>query len=160
MKIEEILYKVTDEARQWLELTGLSLEILTDRPPREYGVGEYETKSVFTGTIQIRVGLYEIMKMSNPEELQADVRVTVFHEIGHALMEWLNELSDEEIEPYKEEYFDIFYDDNGVDEEDIVEEFGESFDDTNIVIDGHSLLRELVELMVENEVEFINKETI
>ena len=155
MTIEKILDKVIDEAQTWLEPTGLGVEVLTDRPPRDNAVGEYENGSVFAGVIRLRVGLYEIMTMSNPEELEADVRVTVFHEIGHALMDWLNDLSDDDIAPYRDDYFDVFYDDNGVTEEGIVEEFGQSFDDTNIVISGHSLLRELVELMTEDGWRFV-----
>ena len=154
MTIEQILDNVLKDARQWLDMFGLTVEVLTDRLPKDDAVGEYENDSVFSDSIKIRLNLYEIMQMSNPEELPADIRVTVFHEIGHAMMNFIEEMSDEEIAPYKDAYFDVFYDDNGISEEDIVEEFGQSFDETNIVADGHSLLRELVELMAEDGVSF------
>lgn len=154
MKIEQILDNVLKDAHQWLDMFNLDIEVLTDRLPKDDAVGEYEYDSIFTGTIKIRLNLYEIMQMSNPEELPADIRVTVFHEIGHAFMNFLEELSDEDISPYKDAYFDVFYDDNGISEEDIVEEFGQSFDDTNVVANGHSLLRELLELMAEDGVTF------
>lgn len=154
MKVEQILENTLKDANEYLSMFGLKIKVLDDRLPGDNAVAEYEYESVFSDSIKIRINLYEIMKLSNPEELPADIRVTVFHEIGHAFMNFIEEMSDEEIAPYKEAYFDVFYDDNGVDEEDIVEEFCQSFDDTNVVTDGYSLLRELVELMLENGVEF------
>ena len=83
------------------------------------------------------------------DDVESDLRVTVFHEIGHAFMEYLNELDDEQIEKYLPEFFDIFYDDNGVDEEDICEDFGFSFDEEH-TYSGHeeSLLRKLLNKML------------
>lgn len=119
----------------------------------------YEHESVWSGTIQVYVNGPEIERLSDDEEdLEANLRMSLFHEVGHGLFEWINELPDSVTEPYQQDYFDIFYDDNGIDEEDIVEEFGQSFQEDSIT--DYSQLRELIELMQSDGILFESQITV
>lgn len=69
-------------------------------------------------------------------------------------MEYVNELPDEVIEPYFKDFFDVFYDDNGVLEEDLCEDFGYSFDSEHYYLSDGSLLRQLIEKMLGDGVKF------
>ena len=119
----------------------------------------YEHDSVWSGTIQVYVNCPEIERLSDDEEdLEANLRMSLFHEVGHGLFEWVNELPDSVTEPYQQDYFDIFYDDNGIDEEDIVEEFGQSFQEDSMT--DYSQLRELIELMQSDGILFESQITV
>lgn len=119
----------------------------------------YEHDSVWSGTIQVYINGPEIERLSDDEEdLEANLRMSLFHEVGHGLFEWVNELPDSVTEPYLQDYFDIFYDDNGIDEEDIVEEFGQSFQEDSMT--DYSQLRELIELMQSDGILFESQITV
>ena len=151
---KKIKQKIEQEAEDYLSNFGF--DFVYGDNSELYGsddwVGQYEHESVFSDAIKVYVN-DNIAELS--DNVEADLRVTVFHEIGHAFIEYLNELEDEQIERYLPEFFDIFYDDNGVDEEDICEDFGYSFDKDNTYA-GHedSLLRKLLDKMLDDGFEF------
>lgn len=89
------------------------------------------------------------LDLGDEDLFEQDVRITVFHEIGHGLFEFVNALPEHLIEPYFKDFFDIFFDDNGISEEDIAEDFGRSFDETQT---SPSLLRRLIIRMLDDKV--------
>ena len=119
----------------------------------------YEHESVWSGTITVYINEPEIKRLSDDEDdYEANLRMSLFHEVGHGLFEWVNSLPDSVTEPYQQDYFDIFYDDNGIDEEDIVEEFGQSFQSDSMT--DYSQLRELIELMQSDGILFESQITV
>jgi Zn-dependent oligopeptidase len=148
---------IISKAKSYLDDFGLELEILdeNDAPIRvdDDWVGQYEHDSVWTGTIQVYLNMELIKRLSDEfcsAEEENNIVSTLYHEIGHGLLDMIIELPEESVEAYENdpEFFDIFNDDN-MSEEDIVEEFGESF------VGGHpSLLRKLLERMLEDDFDF------
>ena len=134
-----------EKISQWLAPLGytLSIEDMEDEVPGL--LGQYENGSVFEKEILIRVSTQNIrtfIKEYNrdfPKERRNytdECALTVFHEVGHALMEQLNDYADniegflERLKVDPEEpfspYFDVFYDDNKTEEE-VVEDFAWGF---------------------------------
>lgn len=148
-----ILNKIRQEAESYLNPIGFSFEYFEKDVPDSYVVGEYEARSSFSGTICVYVNIDEIasidLDLGDEDLFEQDVRITVFHEIGHGLFEFVNALPEHLIEPYFKDFFDIFFDDNGISEEDITEDFGRSFDETQT---SDSLLRGLIIRMLEDKV--------
>ena len=148
-----ILNKIRQEAESYLNPIGFSFEYFEKDDSDSYVVGEYEARSSFSGTIRVYVNIDEIasidLDLGDEDLFEQDVRITVFHEIGHGLFEFVNALPEHLIEPYFKDFFDIFFDDNGITEEDITEDFGRSFDETQT---SPSLLRRLIIRMLEDKV--------
>ena len=144
---EDIRESVTDaveKANVFLKPYGLSVRLgdcQEEDAPSEDCLGYYEGGSVFeSGTIMVNVlagRLFDaFLDCYGGEELVSDMpglrdeaAVTVFHEVGHGLMEHILDYADniEEISdwvgsPEAEPFFDVFNDDNRS-EEDVVEEF-------------------------------------
>lgn len=147
-----ILDKIRQEAESYLSPVGFFFEYFEKDDPDSYVVGEYEARSSFSGTICVYVNIDEIAQVDQDEDsdlFEQDVRITVFHEIGHGLFEFVNALPENVIKPYFKDFFDIFFDDNGITEEDITEDFGRSFDET---MSSESLLRRLIIRLLEDKV--------
>lgn len=125
----------------WLAKFGYTLNCTVESLPNGQ-VGNYESGSVFEKEIQIcvstdniRVFIEEMNLPQNEYDIQCEL--TVYHEVGHALMEQLIDWSEniDEMEElldgyYGKKYFDIFNDDNKT-EEQIVEEFAEGMYSTD-----------------------------
>lgn len=143
---------VIKEAEKYLKDFNLKLKCVDSKEYRKNCdfVGMYENDSVFTGEILIYLN-YELIKEITDNEYLDDIRVTIFHEIGHALFQLVNDFDEEDIVKYEKDFFDIFNDDNGVEEEDIVEDFGQSFDRS---INKKSLLRNLLERLKKDKYKF------
>ena len=60
-------------------------------------------------------------------------------------------IPEEDVKKYEESYFNVFFDDNGIDEEELVEDFGQSFDPT---LETKSELRELLGHMLSDDFDF------
>ena len=152
----EIKAQITKEANNYLEKFELKFSYgdNVDIVKKDW-IGMYEYNSISFGTIVVYINDDELIDAAFEEDdLESDLRVTVFHEIGHAFMEYVNELPDEVIEPYFKDFFDVFYDDNGVSEEDLCEDFGYSFDSEHYYLSDSSLLRELIEKMLRDGIKF------
>lgn len=148
--------QITQEASNYLEKFGLKFSYgdNADIIKKDW-IGMYEHNSINSGTIVVYINDSELKNAAFEEDdLVSDLRVTVFHEIGHAFMEYVNELPDEVIEPYFKDFFDVFYDDNGVSEEDLCEDFGYSFDSEHYYLSNGSLLRELIDKMLREGIKF------
>lgn len=123
----------------FLKPFGLSVGADSDASaaPSEDSVGSYEAGSVFTKEIlvhvfpdRIRTGLEE---NGSTGGYASELALTLYHEVGHALMEQLIDYSENIPEFYPSmtakfgsRFFDIFNDDN-LSEEDIVEAFAQRF---------------------------------
>lgn len=134
----DLLEAVTDIGT-WLSPFGYTLQC-DDEDLSEGQLGSYEKGSVFEKEILIHVSpdniekatQYEINdRYGNPGN---QVRITVFHEVGHALLEqiidWANNIP--EIDelcngPFGEKYFEVL--DDSVEEETVVEDFAWGFFD-------------------------------
>lgn len=149
VKYNEIKRKVIKEASEYLAPFGFNVQYGSNSDIDETGdwIGQYQHDSIFTGNIIIYINDELLKQLSDETYIMSDLRNTVFHEIGHAFIEYLSEFDDEEIKYYIDKYFDIFYDDNGVSDEDLCEDFGFSFDASTYT---HSLLRDAIEEMLEN----------
>lgn len=132
-KAELILLSAITEMSQWLRPYGYTLSLERENLNPDT-LGEYEAGSVFGKDIVIRISLSNIIKCSkenqlNRSELSDEIRLTVYHEVGHALMEQLLDYA-EYYDPisslldtsFGDTYFDIFNDDRCT-EEQIVEAF-------------------------------------
>lgn len=121
--------------QKWLAPSGITLGILKE----DLGdgiLGEYEAGSVFTGEITVRVNPPSIRTSCSflpfPEDIQRQTRLTVYHEVGHALLEQIidwdefYEDMDETISRVDKVYTDVF--DDSVDEETLVEDFAYGFE--------------------------------
>ena len=154
-KYKEIKAKIAQEASDYLDKFGLEFSYGDNAYIRDGGwIGMYEHNSIYTGVVTVFINDSEIKNYVLDDDLESDVRVTVFHEIGHGFMEYVNTLPDEVIEPYFEDFVDVFFDDNGVSEEDLCEDFGYSFDEEHCYLSNGSLLRELIEKMLRDRVKF------
>ena len=133
------LSQALDAIRPWLQDLGYSLSLDPDTSSFTDGkLGEYELGSVFEKDIVIRVSPRNIRKAIReyPEAFETfpkEVRFTVFHEVGHALVEQLVDYVDniEDFLPnieakYGEKFFDVF-DDENITEEELVEDFARAF---------------------------------
>lgn len=138
--------------RPWLRKLGYSLTLDPDTSSFHEGqLGEYERGSVFEKDIVIRVSTENIWKTCEEDpflfpDYEEEVHLTVFHEVGHALMEHLIDYAENideflpEIEKkYCDKFFDIFNDDN-LTEETLVEDFARGFGHKN-----KSILQECAE---------------
>ena len=85
------------------------------------------------------------------DDFYYDVIVTIYHEIGHALFELIMSIPEEDVKKYEDKYCNVFFDDNGIDEEELVEDFGQSFDPT---LETKSELRELLSHMLSDDFDF------
>lgn len=130
-----------DKIGSYLEPYGLTATL--DQDPdgfKENEIGEYENGSVFEKNIIFRINTDNIREAAKEECMYymdfylEQCRITVYHEIGHALMEQLIDWTEnlEEMEAlldgqFGKTYYDIFNDDNCTEEE-IVEDFAKGFD--------------------------------
>lgn len=130
-----------DKCRKWLLPFGLDIECEQTQLPDGL-LGEYEHDSVFTKTVRvcpenIRKECGELCHDLDAGDamrfLDNQLRLTIFHELGHALMnqimDWYENIP--EIHDYVEstlidDYFDVF-DDGNMTEEDLVEAFAGHF---------------------------------
>lgn len=149
MKYNEIKHKVIKEAFEYLAPFGFNVQYGSNSDIDETGdwIGQYQHDSIFTGIIVIYINDELLKELSDETNIMSDLRNTFFHEIGHAFIEYLSEFEDDEIKYYIDKYFDVFYDDNGISDEDLCEDFGFSFDASTYT---HSLLRDAIEEMLEN----------
>ena len=143
MKQQKTILQALQKCRDWLLPFGLDIECeQTELPDGQ--LGEYEHDSVFTKTIFVRICPENIRKECSElcHDLDAgdalrfldnQLRLTVFHELGHALVnqitDWYENIP--EIHDYVEstlieDYFDVF-DDGNMTEEDLVEAFARHF---------------------------------
>lgn len=125
--------------RPWLSSLGYALNLDDDLSGFHEGqLGEYEAGSVFEKDIIIRVSLENIRKTCREDpflfpNFEEEVRLTVFHEIGHALVEQLLDYADnisEFLPELKAEYgdrFDEIFDEELDNEETLVEDFARGF---------------------------------
>ena len=152
------IYQTIKDAREYLKLFKLGLEVRTSEDDifemkRTYGdsIGMYEHESVFSGTVLIYLNVESLEESSEADDFYYDVIVTIYHEIGHALFELIMSIPEEDVKKYEDAYFNVFFDDNGIDEEELVEDFGQSFDPT---LATKSELRELLSHMLSDDFDF------
>ena len=152
------IYQTIKDAREYLKLFKLELEVRMDEDDifmmtRAYGdfIGMYEHESIFSGNIIIYLNVDSLEEASEADDFYYDVIVTIYHEIGHALFELIMSIPEEDVKKYEDEYFNVFFDDNGIDEEELVEDFGQSFDPT---LETKSELRELLSHMLSDDFDF------
>ena len=152
------IYQTIKDAREYLKLFKLELEVRMDEDDifmmtRAYGdfIGMYEHESIFSGNIIIYLNVDGLEEASEADDFYYDVIVTIYHEIGHALFEFIMSIPEEDVKKYEDEYFNVFFDDNGIDEEELVEDFGQSFDPT---LETKSELRELLSHMLSDDFDF------
>ena len=152
------IYQTIKDAREYLKLFKLELDVRTSEDDifemkRTYGdfIGMYEHESVFSGTVLIYLNVESLEEASEADDFYYDVIVTIYHEIGHALFELIMSIPEEDVKKYEEVYFNVFFDDNGIDEEELVEDFGQSFDPT---LETKSELRELLDYMLSDDFDF------
>ena len=152
------IYQTIKDAREYLKLFKLELEVRMDEDDifmmtRAYGdfIGMYEHESIFSGNIIIYLNVDGLEEASEADDFYYDVIVTIYHEIGHALFELIMSIPEEDVKKYEDEYFNVFFDDNGIDEEELVEDFGQSFDPT---LETKSELRELLSHMLSDDFDF------
>ena len=152
------IYQTIKDAREYLKLFKLGLNVRTSEDDifemkRTYGdfIGMYEHESVFSGTVLIYLNVESLEEASEADDFYYDVIVTIYHEIGHALFELIMSIPEEDVKKYEEVYFNVFFDDNGIDEEELVEDFGQSFDPT---LETKSELRELLGHMLSDDFDF------
>ena len=152
------IYQTIKDAREYLKLFKLGLDVRTSEDDifelkRVYGdfIGMYEHESVFSGTVLIYLNVESLEEASEADDFYYDVIVTIYHEIGHALFELIMSIPEEDVKKYEETYFNVFFDDNGIDEEELVEDFGQSFDPT---LETKSELRELLVHMLSDDFDF------
>ena len=152
------IYQTIKDAREYLKLFKLGLDVRTSEDDifeikRTYGdfIGMYEHESVFSGTVLIYLNVESLEEASEADDFYYDVIVTIYHEIGHALFELIMSIPEEDVKKYEEVYFNVFFDDNGIDEEELVEDFGQSFDPT---LETKSELRELLVHMLSDDFDF------
>lgn len=129
------LSEAAEAARSYLAPLGYTLEVERTDGRQKPWVGQYEAGSVFSKEIVIRINptliLAEAKDARQPEKfIQVETFTTVFHEVGHALMEQIIDYLEntEEMQAFADSrrgrpFFDVFNDDN-LSEEDLVEEFG------------------------------------
>ena len=152
------IYQTIKDAREYLKLFKLGLDVRTSEDDifemkRTYGdfIGMYEHESVFSGTVLIYLNVESLEEASEEDDFYYDVIVTIYHEIGHALFELIMSIPEEDVKKYEESYFNVFFDDNGIDEEELVEDFGQSFDPT---LETKSELRGLLDHMLSDDFDF------
>ena len=152
------IYQTIKDAREYLKLFKLELDVRTSEDDifemkRTYGdfIGMYEHESVFSGTVIIYLNVDDLEEASEVDDFYYDVIVTIYHEIGHALFELIMSIPEEDVKKYEDSYFNVFFDDNDIDEEDLVEDFGQSFDPT---LETKSELRELLDYMLSDDFDF------
>ena len=152
------IYQTIKDAREYLKLFKLELEVRMDEDDifmmtRAYGdfIGMYEHESIFSGNIIIYLNVDGLEEASEADDFYYDVIVTIYHEIGHALFELIMSIPEEDVKKYEDEYFNVFFDDNGIDEEELVEDFGQSFDPT---LETKSELRGLLDYMLSDDFDF------
>ena len=152
------IYQTIKDAREYLKLFKLELDVRTSEDDifemkRTYGdfIGMYEYESVFSGTVLIYLNVESLEEASEADDFYYDVIVTIYHEIGHALFELIMSIPEEDVKKYEDSYFNVFFDDNDIDEEDLVEDFGQSFDPT---LETKSELRELLDYMLSDDFDF------
>lgn len=150
-RIDTMMYRVRRDAEEYLANFNLFLDIEIDNDSDTDYVGMYEHDSVFTGTIKVYLNLRAIEQDSEDDEFEYDVIITLYHEIGHALFDLVMSMDESDVKQYEEEYFNVFYDDNGYDEEELVEDFGQSFDPT---METQSELRNLLSRMLSDHFDF------
>ena len=152
------IYQTIKDAREYLKLFKLGLNVRTSEDDifemkRTYGdfIGMYEHESVFSGTVLIYLNVESLEEASEADDFYYDVIVTIYHEIGHALFELIMSIPEEDVKKYEEVYFNVFFDDNDIDEEELVEDFGQSFDPT---LETKSELRGLLDHMISDDFDF------
>ena len=124
----------------WLSAFGLELDLLDDAESApEDAIGLYEAGSVFSKTILVHVYADRLRNIlaedDNTEDgdFETQYALTVFHEVGHALLEQIVDFSEflpgfyETVDTrFHGKFFDVLNDDN-VDEEKLAEDFAAGF---------------------------------
>ena len=127
---------------RWLDRFGLSVNLATadeDELWDREQCGEYEDGSVFTKTIlacvcipNIRAYCRDIIVPYSETSVRREIQATVYHEVGHALIEQINDWVENIPEAQAlmkgdlgKRYEEVF--DDGLDEEWVVEEFATAF---------------------------------
>ena len=132
-----------DKCREWLLPFGLDIECEQTELPDGI-LGEYEHDSVFTKTVLVRICPENIRKECDElchdldardarKFLNNELKLTIFHELGHALvnqmLDWYWEIPERHNHVETEmmdRFFDVF-DDENMAEEDLVETFARHF---------------------------------
>lgn len=139
--------------RPWLSSLGYTLTLDDDLSSFHEGqLGEYEAGSVFEKDIIIRVSLKNIRKTCREDpflfpNFEEEVRLTVFHEVGHALVEQLLDYADNiseflpELKAKHGNRFDAIFNEELDNEETLVEDFARGFNGKT-----KSLLQECAEV--------------
>lgn len=135
-KVRDAVTGALAEINEFLTPFGLSARCRPSAERTGSPVGVYESGSVFEKDITFRlfprniIDAFEDDAEDTLPDILEETRITVFHEVGHGLMEqlldWGESFRDALAEIMDGKYFDIFYDDN-VTEEDIVEDFARAF---------------------------------
>ena len=120
---------------EWLAPSGLSVEV-TRGPLKDGLVGSYEAGSVFSKLIRITIDTDRIGRHVDDypfEDEKEQIRLTVYHEMGHALVEqiedWqvdLDEVKELVRGEFGARFEEVFTD--ALPEEDLVEDFAHAFD--------------------------------
>ena len=124
------------KVNEWLKPDDLTVVSNKEKFPKNK-LGSYECGSVFEKTIQVNLDVENIIKASRESfifEPNEQIRITIYHETGHALVEqildWaenIPELEERINGEFGEKYFNVFNDDH-LTEEQLVEDFALSFD--------------------------------
>lgn len=147
-KLINAFEQAKDKINQWLEPYGYSVKCeITDFGKDQ--LGEYESGTVFSKEIEIKVNPTAIKRACQNDPCKDkysdpcnQVKITVYHEVGHAILEQLidwainiHELIDTEdddkvnTDPYGEKFWQNFFEvfDDKVKEETVVEDFAWGF---------------------------------
>ena len=128
--------KAKGKCNDWLRPFGLEVSVTDARMP-ENRIGEYEAGSVFEKEIVITVDELAIRNSFNdecPGEVpEIEIRMTVYHELGHAILEQIIDWSEnlDEVKALADGEFGQRYDsvfDDALPEEDLVEDFALAFE--------------------------------
>ena len=139
-KLRKARLEAINEINKWLVPFGLTAECYIEDMPQEQ-LGYYEMGSVFEKEILVYINPENISRTCKEDSIHdrysepsTQVKITIYHEIGHGILEqiidWMENVK--EIQtlcdgPFGETYKDVINDD--VEEETIVEDFAWGFFD-------------------------------
>ena len=124
------------KCNNWLRPFGLEVSVTDARLP-ENRIGEYEAGSVFEKEIVITVDEVGLRNSFNDDcpggDPEIQIRMTVYHELGHAILEQIIDWSEnlDEVKTLADGDFGKRYDsvfDDALPEEDLVEDFALAFE--------------------------------
>jgi hypothetical protein len=110
-----------------LQQLGLNVRIDTDYVFKNNWIAAYIGNKSNENLITIGLNTYlayDKLKNSNDFNLKAQAYISITHEIGHGLVKWIEDNNDGENEKVNEFIKDLY--DGEIDEEELVEEFGET----------------------------------